>query len=267
MALNEEVKTRPDKKASLALLARVFLSMEDYSNAGKYADSCLALQSKLIDYNTISQVGTARPFPSAFPVGNLEILFFSGIISYTFPTFDSNIIIDPFLYKTYNNNDLRKLLFFRERSGNERMTFRGTYAGNNNNVLFAGLATDEMYLISAECMARQNRIEEAMATLNKLLLTRWRKSTYIDKVASNKAEALRVILEERKKELITRGLRWDDLKRLNKDPIYAIELRRNINGKIYVLKPNDLRYVFSLPDNEIKRWYDSKSKIKKRAGC
>lgn len=252
LALNEQVKTRPDKKAAYALLARVFLSMEDYTNAGKYADSCLMLQNKLLDYSTINSEGTARPFPSAFPVGNLEILFFSGIISYTFPTFEPNVIIDPILYKTYDHNDLRRLLFFRDRSGNGRMTFRGTYAGSNNNKLFAGLATDEMYLISAECLARENRIEEAMALLNKLLITRWKKDTYIDKIALNKAEALQIILEERKKELITRGLRWDDLKRLNKDPIYARELQRNVNGKIYVLKPNDSRYVFPIPDNEIK---------------
>jgi len=251
LALNEEVKTRPDKKAAYALLARVFLSMEDYINAGKYADSCLMLQNKLLDYSTINSVGTARPFPSAFPVGNLEILFFSGIISYTFPTFEPNVIIDPVLYQTYDQNDLRRLLFFRDRSGDGRMTFRGTYTGSNNNTLFSGLATDEIYLISAECLARQNRIDEAMNMLNKLLITRWKKSTYIEKVASNRPEALQLILEERKKELVARGLRWDDLKRLNKDPIYATELRRNVNGKIYVLKPNDLRYVFPIPDSEI----------------
>ncbi|MBB6270848.1 tetratricopeptide (TPR) repeat protein [Pedobacter cryoconitis] len=251
LLLNEEVKTRPDKKAAFALLARVFLSMQDYTNAGNYADSCLKLQSNLIDYNTISSAGTGRPFPSAFPTGNMEILFFSGIISYDFPAFNADIIIDPVLYESYDVNDLRKLLFFRERSEKGRMTFRGTYSGNNKNALFAGLATDEMYLIRAECLARQNRIEEAMFLFNKLLVTRWKTDTYIDKVAVSTAEALHFILEERKKELLARGLRWNDLKRLNKDPTYATELQRNINGKLYVLKPNDLRYVFPIPDTEI----------------
>ncbi|MBB5639038.1 hypothetical protein HDE68_004976 [Pedobacter cryoconitis] len=251
LLLNEEIKTRPDKKAAFALLARVFLSMEDYTNAGKYADSCLRLQSNLIDYNTISSEGTGRPFPSAFPTGNLEILFFSGIISYDFPTFNADIIIDPILYERYEVNDLRKLLFFRKQSGIESVTFRGTYTGKNDNKLFAGLAVDEMYLIGAECLARQNRIEEAMALLNKLLITRWRTNTYVAKIASDSAEALHLILDERKKELLARGLRWDDLKRLNKDPIYATELRRNVNGKLYVLKPNDLRYVLPIPDTEV----------------
>jgi len=248
---NEKIKTRPDKKSALGLLARVFLSMEDYTNAGKYADSCLKLQSKLIDYNTISSVGTIIPFPSALPTGNLEILFFSKSIDYEFPVFNSNIIIDSILYKMYENNDLRKQLFFGDRFKDGRMTFRGTYTGSNNGSLFAGLATDEIYLISAECLAREGQIREAMIILNKLLMTRWRTDTYINKVASNRMGALRIILEERKKELITRGLRWDDLKRLNKDPIYAAELRRNVNGKVYVLKPNDIRYIYPIPDSEI----------------
>ncbi|QNK64140.1 RagB/SusD family nutrient uptake outer membrane protein [Pedobacter sp. PAMC26386] len=248
---NEQIKTRPDKKAAFALLARVFLSMEEYTSAGSYADSCLNLQNELINYNTIDGSGAGIPFPAALPTGNQEILFFSSCIRYEFPTFNPDIVINPMIYKTYEDNDLRKLLFFGDFYEDGRMTFRGTYTGSNNGALFSGLATDEMYLIRAECFARENRVVDAMAWLNKLLITRWRKNTYLDKVASNNTEALQIILSERNKELITRGLRWDDLKRLNKDPIYATELVRNINGKLYRLEPNDLRYVFPIPDNEI----------------
>jgi hypothetical protein len=47
-------RNRPSKPAALALLARVYLSMRLYDKAGAYADSCLNLYNKLIDYNTVS---------------------------------------------------------------------------------------------------------------------------------------------------------------------------------------------------------------------
>lgn len=47
-----------------------------------------------------------------------------------------------------------------------------------------------------------------------------------------------------------RGLRWMDLKRLNKDSANII-LTRQVNGQTYTLQPNDLRYALPLPEDII----------------
>ncbi len=47
-----------------------------------------------------------------------------------------------------------------------------------------------------------------------------------------------------------RGLRWADLKRLNRDGA-NITLTRTVNGQVFTLPPNDLRYAIAIPENVI----------------
>src|SRR5690606_5260396 len=56
-----EKRNRPSKPACLALLARIYHYMGNYDLAEKHADACLALYSKLIDYNTVD-IERVNPF-------------------------------------------------------------------------------------------------------------------------------------------------------------------------------------------------------------
>ncbi|SEM08104.1 hypothetical protein SAMN05216436_101351 [bacterium A37T11] len=47
-----------------------------------------------------------------------------------------------------------------------------------------------------------------------------------------------------------RGLRWMDIKRLNKEGA-NITLTRNLNGQIYTLPPNDPRFALPIPEDVI----------------
>ena len=156
----------------------------------------------------------------------------------------SRLIIDTILYKTYNTNDLRLQLFFKVSSGVN--TYKGSYGGSST--FFNGLTTDELYLIRAECYARLNNKDAALSDLNALLVKRWKTGTFVPYTAASADEALKVILHERRKELIYRGLRWMDLRRLNQDSRFAAILQRNLNGIIYTLPPNDPKYVLPIPD-------------------
>jgi hypothetical protein len=91
-----------------------------------------------------------------------------------------------------------------------------------------------------------------MNNLNALLVKRWKTGTFIPLTASNTDDALNKILLERRKELCFRGIRWSDLKRLNKDLKYSKTLVRVLNGQTYTLLPNDPKYVLPIPDNEIR---------------
>ena len=233
-------KTRPSKAASYAMLARTYLNMENYSQSLLYADSCLLLQPVLIDYNTVD-ISSQYPFPRF----NDEVIYHAAL-NYLDVISNYVAIVDSTIYQSYGNNDLRKYLFIDTTDGHPR--FKGGYDGYTG---FAGIATDEIYLVSAECNARLGNISRAMDRLNTLLENRLKASTFKPLTASTADKALRLILSERRKELIFRGLRWTDLRRLNQDPRFAVTLTRNLDGNTYTLPPNDNRYVWPIPDQEI----------------
>jgi hypothetical protein len=107
-----------------------------------------------------------------------------------------------------------------------------------------------MYLVKAECLARGGNTAAAMDTLNVLLVKRYDKDSFVPQTATDAEDALRKILIERKKELVGRGLRWLDLRRLNRDPRFAVTLQRLRNGTLVTLPPGDPRYTFPIPEQE-----------------
>jgi hypothetical protein len=244
---NDLNKSRPTKAAVSALLARIYLSMEDYSNAGKYANESLNAYNVLIDYSTLDS--TSYP---PFPVYNQEVVWW-GVMSGMLPVSSSFMLIDSSLYNLYDKADLRKPMFFISTSPTD-ITFQGYYSGGD--IPFTGLATDELYLIRAESYARAGDKTSAMNDLNTLLKTRWSKdangqSLYVDMTATDQEDALRKILLERRKELLLRGLRWSDLRRLNKDDRFKVTITRNTPIGTFTLEPNSYKYTYPIPDDII----------------
>jgi len=237
-------RNRVSKPSAYGMLARVYLQMQDYTNAGLYADSSLKLYNTLIDYNTLSSTAS---FPFAYPA-NDEVSLQAWRPAYTIYT-NTTPIVDSVVYSSYSSNDLRKIIFFAKNATTGNMYFKGSYTAQAYP--FAGIGTDEMLLIRAECYARAGNTSAAMSDLNTLLIKRWKTGTFTPYTASTSTDALTQVLKERRKELIFRGLRWIDLRRLNQDPNFAISLTRVLNGLTYTLPPNDQRYTYPIPDNEI----------------
>lgn len=90
----------------------------------------------------------------------------------------------------------------------------------------------------------------ALQDMERLLQRRYKTGTYIPYTYTTQEALLQFILTERRKELIFRGLRWTDLRRLNKEEA-EITLTRNINGAVFQLLPNDKRYVLLIPDDAL----------------
>jgi tetratricopeptide (TPR) repeat protein len=240
LPLYVDFKSRPSKLATWAMLSRVYLNMERYDNALMYADSVLNEYNTLMDYNQFSTT-SATPF-SRF---NDEVLFQSTISS---SSIRSSSKVDTLLYASFDNNDLRRKLFFNDL-GKNNVRFKGAYTGQS--LWFSGLATDEVYLIRSECLSRTGRLEEALADLNTLLKMRWETNTFKTLEASNEDGALKLILEERRKELVFRGLRWADLRRLNKDSRFSQSISRKFRDKLFTLFPNDKKYIYPIPNFEL----------------
>ncbi|MCE7044461.1 RagB/SusD family nutrient uptake outer membrane protein [Dyadobacter sp. CY312] len=237
------VPTQPSKSAVYALLARIFHNIEDYGTALSYADSCLSIKNELIDYNTVNPA-LVRPMPRSAENQNVEVLFHATAVRYGF--FSSSLIFpDSVLVKSYEENDLRKTLFFHATTGR----FIGTYTGRSP--LFTGLATDEVRLVRIESLARSSQKQKALDELNQLVVTRYKKGTYVPITESRPLELLELILMERRKQLFSRGVRWSDLRRLNKDPRFSKTLFRKLEMNLLSLPPNDARYLFTIPEDEI----------------
>jgi hypothetical protein len=166
----------------------------------------------------------------------------------------SSWFVDSNLYRSYDNNDLRKVMFFKTNSSGQA-SFVGTYTGGTagsagSQKTFCGIATDEVYLTRAECHARTGNLTLAMNDLNSVMSKRWKTGTFVPFTATSTNEAMTHILRERRKETPFRGLRWLDLRRLNSDGA-NITLTRNLNGQVYTLAPNDPRYVLPIPPDVI----------------
>jgi len=237
---------RPSQGAAYALLARVYLDMRRYREAGLYADSALSGYSTLLDYKTVSTSSTT-PFNNK----HAELIYNARQVS-TY-MFTANVALSPAtisqeLLALYGPDDLRLQLYYTRNADGTYRKKRG-YNGSGNYP-FSGLATDELYLIRAECLARQEDSAAAMEVLNALLVKRYRADKFVPLQAGSGSEALEHVLRERRKELAWRGTRWHDLKRLNKEGA-GIELSRTVKGTPYRLPAGDPRYVFPIPDDEI----------------
>lgn len=237
-----ELKTQPNRAAASALLARIYLAMQDYLLAEKYAEQVLVLENySLMDYAEL-------PVASAYPIArdNAEVIFHSTLAG-TPILANTRHVVDSALFELYADTDMRKTVFFRKTSSQNR--FRGSYAGSAT--YFNGLSLNEIYLISAECKIRQGSVNEGLMRLNTLLTKRYKEHTFVPLAGLDMEDALEVVLKERRKELLFRGLRWTDLRRLNLDPTTAHTLKRELDGKIYTIEPNSPNYVYPFPDNVI----------------
>jgi hypothetical protein len=90
-----------------------------------------------------------------------------------------------------------------------------------------------------------------MNDLNTLLIKRWKSGTFKPLDSNTAEEALKKVLEERRKELLYRMLRWMDLKRLNKEQQFQKSLKRILNNEEYTLLPNDPKYALPIPERVI----------------
>ena len=233
-----EFKTRSDKTVAKALLARIYLYEENWEKALEAAAYVIENGDGLLEY---SELDASKPYP--FDLFNAETVLHSSTSSPSL-TAGAATYIHPELYESYADNDLRKNLFFK-LDASKKPLFKGNYTGNL--ALFSGISLPEMYLISAESAIRMGNLEAGLANLNALSEKRYLDFEEWD--VADLADALDLVLAERRKELVYRGTRWMDMKRL-KNLEAAPPVEREINGTVYTLEEEE-QFVWKLPPYEI----------------
>lgn len=214
--INERVKTVPTTFAAQALLARVYLHLKEWNKAEQTAGAVInsgqfLLQPNLNDVflkNSKETIFQLAPVQSGMnsPEGFLFVPFGTGKPAYS---------VSTGLWDAFEIGDLRKDNWIKSGGQNYRYPYKyKTYKsaiGSEITEYNVVLRLAEQYLILAEALAHQNRIEEAVNDIN-IIRTR-AGLTALEKNINNE-QCLDAILNERRFELFAEwGHRWIDLKR------------------------------------------------------
>ncbi|MFN3759919.1 MAG: RagB/SusD family nutrient uptake outer membrane protein [Algoriphagus aquaeductus] len=238
-----EVPTRPSAWAAHAMLSRVHLYTKNYEKALFHAEKTLEIEDALMNYGEINP-GPTYPFK----IFNQEVIFYGELLSGRY-ALNTQTFVNPEIVRMYGNGDYRSSLFFRKSPVDSLVNFRGHYTGDY--FVFGGLAVNEVVLNKAESAVRLGQTGKAREALNYLLSNRINPKNFSPINADSQSELLQKILSERRKELVFRGLRWLDLKRLNTEDETKVTMRRKYNPENSILPPGDPRYVIPIPPIEV----------------
>lgn len=223
---------RVSKCAINSLYARIYLARGEFDKALEYANKALTNAPALYDFNKFSYKTPATKYAATdfWPAMELKLCETDAwnenkiLYNYTewiYPDF-ANIRTQMTypsqeLMNLYDKtNDLRFRYYYVEH-GTRRMSnikydayrYNPWYDGRYLN---SGLTTGEILLIKAECQVRLGQWQEGLATLTPLRQARYETGTATALTASNQAEALQVVLKERRRELPF-YFRFGDIKR------------------------------------------------------
>ncbi|MBS0030728.1 RagB/SusD family nutrient uptake outer membrane protein [Chitinophaga sp. 22321] len=239
LPLHNTYNIYPSKAAAYALLARVSLQMGDYANAGSYADSTLLIQNGLLNLPAVTvypqriddpEIILSKASPNSHAYYAYQVL--------------SNDLLALYQPDDYRYSYLTQTLSL---SGvNYRIYAKEIVSGNNRNI---GLAVPEVMLIKAESLARAGQANAAMGMINTLRAKRFTAAAYTPLTAAGATDALVKVLEERRRELCCRCIRWFDQKRLFTDARFAKSITRTnvATGETFTLSPGGNRYMFPVP--------------------
>lgn len=226
--------TRATKAAAYGMLTRIYMSMGDFVNAGKYADLVLGSgKAKIVNYSTY--VGGQLPATNSSP----EELWvrYSNNISFIYSA--------ELLSKYDLSKDLR-IRFLSTKKIDGTYSYGSLQAYNPNR----GITYAEIYLDKAECLARSGEIGGALDIVNNIIRkNRFIPGEYTALIAGTPEAALRVVLEERRRELAFKGTRWIDMKRLDRKGEMPVVKRLAKDGAtvIATLTPGSTAYTFQIP--------------------
>lgn len=248
----------PNLGAAYALLARVYLQMQNYSEALSYANLALGQNDQLYDWNayydehrsTIENPEDYTGLPTPTDYSYVENYYFrcgNGSPNYT--TNELNIPVER--AERFEEGDARFLSRWKLYSQNQDTYYRGVGNGYFN---WGGLTTTEVYLIKAECQARLAQggdFTEAMNTLNAVRQTRIRPEVYQPLTVSTLAEAIELIRRTKDNELIFSIVPFADARRFNQEGTYARTMTKTYEDETYTLRPDSHLWTMPFPAGAI----------------
>ncbi|KFF02659.1 RagB/SusD family nutrient uptake outer membrane protein [Flavobacterium reichenbachii] len=239
----------PNLGAGYAFYSRVFLQMNNYTEALKYADLALAENNKLYDwvayYNTNKAV---IDVPNSYTT-TASPMGFTYVENYTYRHGSANNSGGEFdipveRAQRFEAGDARFTSRWKIRTVGAETYYRRTLTGFFN---FGGITTVEVYLIKAECLARAGQIGDALNVLNTVRKTRILPASYQDIATTDKTIAVNAILRTKSNELINTLIPFADARRLNAEGIYKVSFTKTANGNTYTLSSDSHLWTMPFP--------------------
>lgn len=235
---------RASKAAGYGVLAKTYLYMGNYAEALKAANEVLEINNSLLDlkkYAVVkpqSSIGRTNVPQDIDNPENIYIKFAPYVYGLSSKVFGSDELISLF-----SEDDMRLQIYFTK---NFRNIPTNKYVWAPYLRANLAVSSPEIYLIAAECEAREGSVERAMSLINKLRDNRIKNNT--DIVATDRNDALQKVLEERRRELAMSGMvRYIDLKRLNQGSQFAKTVTHITSEGTSTLEPNSPLYVLPIP--------------------
>lgn len=235
---------RASKAAGYGILAKMYLYMGNYTEALKAANEVLEINNSLLDlkkYAVVkvqSSIGRTNVPQDIDNPENIYIKFAPYVYGLSSKVFGSDELISLF-----SEDDMRLQIYFTKNFRNiptDKYVWAPYLRAN------LAVSSPEIYLIAAECEAREGSVERAIALINKLRDNRIKNNT--DVVATDRNDALQKVLEERRRELAMSGMvRYIDLKRLNQEAQFAKTVTHVTGEGTFSLEPNSPLYVLPIP--------------------
>jgi len=247
----------PSLAFAYAFKAKVHLFKREIASAKAAAEKSLSYNNQIFDMVAYSKQGgpTVVTVPAA---NNVEVLSYQYMTGYNEMNFAYQNVISPELRTLFGTNDARFNLFFNTTSTTNLDQGSNTAYWSTVYTRFfyptVGMKTTEVYLMQAECLAREDKFTEAVAVLNTLRAKRILSGTVNLTVPTTRAATMQLVINERRKELLLGFNRFFDLKRLNTETEYAKTVTRlfplvnkTVAQKTYTLQPNSRLYVIPFP--------------------
>lgn len=232
---------RAGKAFGYAVRAKVHLSMQNYTEALKDAEKSLSFNDRIEDRSV---------FIGSTPVREKEaednILYAPG--SYSFPVWN---VISAEWAELYESGDIMRWYTDLYEDASETQGIAGCYTWKNGTRYICnsvGIRTEDMILIKAECLARNNSTPDAaMEVLNDLRRYRIHPDHFQELKASDRKEAMNHLMNVSRIEYLFTYNNFFNLKRWNTEEQYKQNITRTVNGKTYTLKPDSPYWVMPFP--------------------
>lgn len=242
------------------MLARLYLSMSNYTEALKYAELALNENDALFDWIAYYEDDIdrfAEPSPDYLSKEynyNCKPMAKTNPENYVF-RYGSNLDYNGIAGKGMGIS-MDRAARFEEGDARLRTHWKRRYYASTDEELYwgihgermnvGGISSPEMYYIKAECLARKggtDNINAAMDVLNTVREKRIFPDKYTPATAATTKEAVEKIISDKANEYIQTMIPFWDLRRLNKDPEYARTLTKQVDGKTVSLKPDSHLWI------------------------